>query len=346
MVRIRTSPEDLVASALDAVTSALRWVDIDAEPHSLTEPIDVEFDAVLDVQIDDRSFPLKVEVKSYCTGQVAKQVVDRLGASEGMTRLLVADRITSEARSLLEDGEWSWLDRRGRLHLRGPGVRIDADVPAKGPSPFSIAGPPIRGRSGLTIAYWLCANPGEALSPNRSAPNLRLAPSTISTTVRNLAEAGLVDESGRAIAPELFWELASVWPTERTWLLRAPEPADHQSVDPAEPSWRISGTAAAVYYGAPIVAAGEVPVELYVNGPVDVSIAVRRYGAADPGTGAAVIAVPPTSLVNHPVEGGLLETLRGWPLAPEVAVALDLAQDRARGREILDDWMAGRGIWI
>jgi hypothetical protein len=34
-----------------------------------------------------------------------------------------------------------------------------------------------------------------------------------------------------------------------------------------------------------------------------------------------------------------------WPLAHPVAVALDLAQDRARGREILDDWSPPERVW-
>ena len=36
----------------------------------------------------------------------------------------------------------------------------------------------------------------------------------------------------------------------------------------------------------------------------------------------------------------------GWPAAPVLAVALDLAQDRARGREILADWRATGAVWL
>jgi hypothetical protein len=259
--------------------------------------------------------------------------------------MLIADRITSDARSILNKASWSWFDRRGRLHLRAPGVRIDLEVPLTHRALPSSSGPPIRGRSGLTIAYWLCTNPGQRLSPTGHAKLLRLAPSTISTTVRQLADAGLVDQSGVGIAPELFWELAAVWQTDRTWLLEAPDHPVQFSNDPGALSWCITGTTAAAHYGAPVVAAGEGAIELYVNGPVDVSIAARRYGVAEPGTGAAVIAVPPTSLVNERANDDRVETIRGWPVAPLVAVALDLTQDRARGREILDDWTAGHDIW-
>ena len=35
-----------------------------------------------------------------------------------------------------------------------------------------------------------------------------------------------------------------------------------------------------------------------------------------------------------------------WPAAPLVAVALDVAQDTGRGREILEQWDVGHGIWL
>ena len=57
------------------------------------------------------------------------------------------------------------------------------------------------------------------------------------------------------------------------------------------------------------------------------------------------MAVPPTTLVTTGADQDV-PTADGWPVAPLVAVALDLAQDRARGREVLSDWEAGRGIWV
>ena len=213
-------------------------------------------------------------------------------------------------------------------------------------APGSTAGPAISGRSGITIAYWLSAHPGQSLSPNRDAAVLGLAPSTISTTVRRLAEAGLVDEAGAAVAPDLFWELAAVWRSERTWLVRRPDPKQHVPTDSLAPSWRMTGTAAAAAYGAPLTSAGEGPLDLYVIGPVELSIAVRRYGAAAPGAGSAVIAVPPTSLVTERNGDAVTPMIDRWPAAPLVAVALDVAQDTGRGREILEQWSAGHGIWL
>jgi len=108
----------------------------------------------------------------------------------------------------------------------------------------------------------------------------------------------------------------------------------------------MTGTAAAAAYGAPLAAAGEGVLDLYVTGPVELSIATRRYGAATPGAGSAIIAVPPTPLVTERTEDDVTPTIEGWPAAPLVAVALDVAQDAGRGREILEEWRAGHDIWL
>jgi hypothetical protein len=353
MVRNRTTRTDLFAEAIDGALAAFEAVGIEAasvEIDPRTRPggrgADLpDPDGLLELSVDDRVFEMAVEAVSYCTGEAAHRLIARVGPVAGTPWLLVADKITAEARRILTDAGWSWLDRRGQLHLSGPGVRIDQRVPPGERATASSVAPAIAGRSGITVAYWLCAHPGERLSPNGQKSELCLAPSTISTTVRRLAEAGLVDENGAAVVPDLFWELATVWRSERTWLVDPPQPEGHVPSDPQSPSWRITGTAAAAAYGAPLTTAGRGPLDLYVSGPVEISIATRRYGAAHPGAGAAAIAVPPTSLVNERHEDERAPMVDGWPAAPLVAVALDVAQDAGRGREILEDWRAGDGIW-
>lgn len=258
--------------------------------------------------------------------------------------MLVADRVTVEARGILTDAGWSWLDRRGRLHLRAPAVRVDVDVEGTalttGPGP---SGPAIRGMGGIGVACWLCEHPGLSLSPTRNRAELGLAPSTISTAVTRLKAAGLVEDDGTGVFPELFWELAAAWRPARTWVASCPDPADN-SAEPGEPGWRVSGSAAAAAWGAPIVAAGDGELELYVRSPVEVSIALRRYGTAEPGRGAATLAVPPTTAVGVPPRRGT-PSVSSWPAAPVVAVALDLAQDPSRGREVLASWERPDAVW-
>ena len=86
--------------------------------------------------------------------------------------------------------------------------------------------------------------------------------------------------------------------------------------------------------------------ELYVPGPVDVALAGRRYGVAPPGIGEAAIAVAPVSgLFELSVDPALQLDPDGWAVAHPVSVALDLAQDRARGRQILEDWDWPGRVW-
>ena len=344
MVRQRRSSDQLTHEAVDALGAALETVEIelsDSWPGG-------SFDAIADVVVDNRSFTIAVEHRAYCTGQTAHELIAKAGHQtlEGLP-MVVADRMTAEARTLLTDAGWSWFDRRGHLHLRWPAVRVDQEVEAPTPSVGTAhVGSPIRGRSGVTAAYWLLQHPDRALSPTGQRSELSLAPSSISTAVRRISDAGLVDDKGHAMVPELFWELATVWRSERAWLATTPIPADHSSSDVDGTTWRRSGSAAAAAWGAPVVTTGGGPVELYVMGPVELSIARRRYGGADPGTGTAVLSVPPTTLVlASRGAANELPMIDGWSVAPRLAVALDLAQDRGRGREILAEWNHHDAVW-
>jgi hypothetical protein len=337
---VRATASDRRDDALAAVMAAFDDSDIH---HG--EPAVLDGERVrLPIIVDDRPFTATIRVTAYCTGERARALVGREHPGAADVLFLVADRMTTDARDVLSDAGWSWLDRRGRLHLRAPGVRVDVDV---APAPASAAAPsraPIAGRGGIAVAYWLCAHRSERISPTRDAPTLGLAPSTVSVSVQRLAEAGLVD-AGAGLFPELFWELAAVWRTKRTWLATPPDPTDHVQPDPAAARWSRSGTAAAAAYGAPVVTTAGGPLELYVPGPVEITIAVRRYGAADDGTGAAVLAIAPAMPVVKTEPGATTLQIDGWPAAPVLAVALDLAQDRARGREILTEWRTDGDVW-
>lgn len=349
----RRAEQDFRAVGIQAFVDALATSDILVANVAEDGP----FDAVVHVIVDDRPVTFLVEVKAYCTGDTARALIGQWPPSgrghfpylkEGPAfPTVVADRITAHARQLLTETSWSWLDRRGRLHLRAPAVRVDVDVPAPTAAPAAgPSGPAISGRGGISVAYWLCEHRDHSLSPTGQRVELGLAPSTISTAVNRLAQAGLVDDDGRGVFPELFWELAGAWRPERTWVATVPDPEAHRPVDPATPTWRRSGTAAAAAYGAPVVSGVGGSPELYVLGPVEVSVNVRRYGSAEPGMGAASLAVPPTTaVVRPPAAGEELIYVDGWPVAPRLAVALDLAQDRGRGREILEAWECEGDVW-
>ncbi|CAN5817368.1 hypothetical protein BH23ACT2_BH23ACT2_04160 [soil metagenome] len=337
----RSTEPELTGSAFEAVSRALAHLGL----HAAQAPKDGTGDLVLGVTIDDRKLWIPLNVKAYGTGAHVSEIIDR-HCGDDRSRMLVADKITIDARDRLNEAGWSWLDRRGRLHLTGSGVRIDADVP---PNPRSTRAPtrrnPITGPGGLAVAYWLCDHPGNAVSPTGLMSVLGFAPSTISTANRRLVDAGLVGDDGAGLFPELFWELAAVWQPDRVWLAAEPPPPQ-PSPDPAAHRWVRVGTAAAAALGAPVVSPDDGPVELYVSGPVELDIARRRYHAATPGWGAASVAVAPVRAVTAPPEeGSAVPVVGGWPTASLLAIALDLAQDRARGRQILDEWEVDGAVW-
>lgn len=265
------------------------------------------------------------------------RVHDLVGAAEG-TELVVADRITADARALLNEAGWSWLDLRGHLHLRGGGLFIDTTADAVASPTAPRVRSPLRGKAGLGVAYWLCSHPDQALSPTGHSTELGFAASTISTATAALAEAGLVDGDRRAVLPELFWELAGAWRPQWTWLAARPE---------HDEGWALTGDRAAAAGGAPLVSAGGGPLELFVPDPMSVTLAARRYGVAPLGTGSAAVAVAP---VRQVLTGD--RRLDGWRTAPDLAGALGLAGDPGRGRgrgcgrEILPDWLGQGHVWL
>jgi len=192
------------------------------------------------------------------------------------------------------------------------------------------------------VAYWLCAHPDEVLSPTGHSADLGFAPSTISTAVAALADSGLADEDRRAVLPELFWELAGAWRPQWTWLASRPNPEDVPDAEHGT-AWALTGDRVAAESGAPLGSAGLGPLELFVPGPVSITVAARRYGVAPLGAGPAAVAVAPV----RQVFSGLHEVrLDGWRAAPDLAVALGLAGDPARGREILQDWQGQGHVWL
>lgn len=324
MPRTRTSADDMRALAIEDLAAALDAAGLRIERAGKRS---------LKVRLDDARFDLDVIPAAYATGARANELIEE-SQTAGRIPVLVADRVTADAKDRLVEAGWGWFDRRGHLRLRSPGLLVDTNVTVttrEGKSPEE----PIRGRAGIAVAYRLLSHPDEPVSTTRSG--LGFAPSTISEALTRLRDAGLVDNAGFAVTPELFWALADRWRPERTWLTEQPDPKASDSA-----GWCVTGTVAAAELGAPVVSTGTAP-DLYVPGPVVVTIVARRYGVArDASVAAASVAVAPASEVT---DEALQPVPQRWPLAHPVAVALDLAQDRARGREILEDWSPPERVW-
>ncbi len=328
---------ELRSAAEEAVLAACEHLGLAASRSPLLDER-----ADLRIAVENRHVEVAITAMSSADRTTIERRV-RPYAGVGPVPLLVADRITSEARAALSEAGWGWLDRRGFFHLAST-VRVHQEVPGLERRVGAGRQDPISGRGAMSVAFWLCQHPGVAISPRAQFAEIGFSPATISKSVSRLAAEGLVDDRGASVGPELFWALADRWRPEWIWLATDPDPSSFLDPIRGATTWRVTGTAAALRYGAPIASPVETAHEFYVRGPVETSIAVRRYGSARPGGSTTAIAVPPVRAAV-PEEPALGRTFDGWTLAEPLAVALDLAQDRSRGRQILEEWDLGDGVW-
>lgn len=308
----------------------------------------------LEVELDGQRVAIKVKTMAYATVERVEALERSDPPSNDRAVLVVADRINQPARTALREAGWGYFDvTSGSLFLRAPGIRIDTTVDAGDPG---IRSKPVGvvGRAGRVVAYELLRrrydrDPRPVLTTT-SFEQFDLARSSTSDARRALIGAGLLTEDGEPVVPELFWALARAWaPTDRRWLASVPDPKDwDRAHDPTEPTWRLGGIQAAIALGAPVVTAGEAPAELYVPGPILLSIAVRRYGSSDPLAAAASVTVPVVHQVTAPHDPASHEPRHnGWLVVHPVAAALDLAAlGDARSQQILAEWQPdGEAVW-
>lgn len=276
---------------------------------------------------------------------------------QGALRVLVADRIPEAVRAELRSYGWGWLDLRGHLHLAGHGVFIDAEVPpVKGRSERKDA---LSGSAGLEVACALLLEPATPLGVRELARALRRSPSTISEVLGAMRAQGLVRSDGLAEIPYLFWEVASRWRAREVQLADLPQPgtgsvnaALQLGLDNVEtrPGWALTGTLAAAAYGAPVATRSSYPPEFYVPSPTLLRRAEQLLGVAADADHrqATVSAAPVPAVCEQRVDPFGQEsekwavTNEPWPLAKPLFVALSLARDPGRGREILEGWQPPR----
>jgi len=292
------------------------------------------------------------------------------GAHGTRALVVVADRVTASAQEYLRQEHLSWLDRRGHLHLELPGVFVDSDVtPATPVGATREDG--IRGRGGLAYAVaCLLAPPGAPPSIRGVARHAGLTPSVISEAAASLRRAALVHDDGKPNVPDLFWAVADRWKPEFTHLggdliraLHGPSARDlgvFGNID--EVGWALTGPLAAARFGAPITVSSDTPPSFYVPDKVTLSRAIRRFGLAAPEARSCSIAVAPVVAVCVPrlASDTTVEALLGegassadlpstdrFLATRPLFVALELANDRARGHEILEDWTPSGGtrVW-
>lgn len=290
-----------------------------------------------------------LERRALVNADVAERLVAD-GSPAGSVLFIVADRVTADAREVLVSGHVGYLDLRGHVALRTDRLVIDRAIdPLKGRGVRSSA---LAGQAGLEVALALLMQPTRAVSVRGLAQEIRRSPSTVSEILGALRRDGYIDETNAVVSPDLFWQVVDRWPTRRVYLAQQP-PGDASlttdvSLNKAlklglqdvehDSGWALTDTAAAAAYGAPLAFHAGHQLDFFVPDAHTVRRAVTLLGEARSASQAeATVRVAPVSAITrrrfdvptNPTE---------WPLAHPVCVALDLAQDVGRGREILNDW--------
>ncbi|MEJ5943692.1 hypothetical protein WDZ17_00100 [Pseudokineococcus basanitobsidens] len=295
--------------------------------------------------------PIAVEVKrrSLVTDDDARRLAAAPPPTGGVL-LVVADRVTAPARKVLSAPGLGYLDLRGHLALRTDQVLVDTDItPVQGRAARKSA---LSGKAGLEVATALLLRPERQAAVRALARELGRAPSTVSDVLGALRRDGLLD-GGAVERTDLFWQVAEHWPTQRSGLARPPSPTDvgvattlrlGLATVGQEAGWALTDSAAAAAYGAPLAFRSGQVHDFVVPDPAVVRRAVTLLGSAAPG-GQAVATVRAAPVPAAAV----LRSWRGdgaarWPLAHPLFVALDLAQDAGRGREVLEAWIPD-GQW-
>jgi DNA-binding transcriptional ArsR family regulator len=324
----------------DLVVDALAQLGVRARP-----PVG-EHDHTIDLVIVPAGTQVRVQRRALVTDDVADRLLVEAQPSPGSVLLVVADRVTGTARRLLTVRGAGYYDLRGHLALRSENLVIDADVePVAGRVEREHA---LSGNAGMEVAASLLMTPTAGTTVRALARTVGRSPSTVSEVLAVLRREGLVDEQHRVEGTELFWQVADRWPVRRFYLARLPMPGDAAGItkplrlglDEAEATigWALTDSAAAVAYDAPLAVRAEQLLDFYVPDQGIQRRATALLGAApSPSQARCAVRVAPVPAVcsqRVDVETNPFE----WPLAHPLFVALDLAKDAGRGREILDAW--------
>ena len=296
------------------------------------------------LNVDGTQLALQIKSRSLVDRDSARRLMRELQPPGGIL-LVVADRVTDTARGMLTSRRGGYLDLRGRLALRADGVLIDVDVDPVNLRAERADG--LSGRAGVEVATALLMRPERPFAVRELARELGRSPSTVSVVLAALRRDGLINSDRTVTGSDLFWQVADRWPIRRVRLVAGPATSDTSLAKALrlgladvehEPGWALTDSAAAVVYGAPLVVRSAETLDFFVP---DEAIARRaatllRTSETPSEVGATVRVAPVPAVVRQRVD------LRGngaeWPLAHPLFVALDLAQDQGRGREILDAW--------
>lgn len=324
-------------ASVDALVDALHVLGIEAR---------VVDDRNADAVVEIGASRLIVEAKSIVTASSARHVADDV-ARRGEATIVVADRIADGAKQLFRHANVDFYDRRGDLRILRPPVVIDVSLPTPAAARPRSSGP-LSSQVAKEVAITCLLTPDRPHGVREVAAYVDRAPSAVSTAMADLRAEGLLTSAGEPLIPELLHELAARWRRHRVPLADVPRPGNgrvNEQLDLGlddvahETGWALTDTVAASSWGMPVVARGDHPPDFYVPSDAHLRRARALLGeATNPDRPACTVAIAPVRLacskrVDHARTSGQV-----WPVANHIVVALDLAQDRARGLEILEQW--------
>jgi len=319
---------------------------------SLDLPVRRDQHDLFTLDVDGRPVTLAIHGATVVTPERVDSLTRRPSPPTAVP-FVVADKVLGDARRSLDSVGWGWLDRRGRFHLRSGGALIDVDIeaiPRSAPRRRPSAALASRGAQELALALLL--DPDDPPGVRAIARESGFAPSTISRTLAELRDLGLVRADGRPVIPDLFTVLGEQWAPRWTPLARRIDPTDPHLLEIGIDVRDTSGagaaagdTRAALAWGAPAVASSDAGLSLYVPDRDAADRILERWGRADPPSGGVdrIAIAPVPSVVVH----RFVRPSEAWPVVHPVVAALDLAADRARGHQILDAWTPEeqRRVW-
>jgi hypothetical protein len=214
-------------------------------------------------------------------------------------------------------------------------VWIDADITPtpRLPADFRVVDP-FAGETAIGVALMaLRSYPTSLPGIRATARELGVAASTAHEATHRLVDAGLITRDLQAVVPELFHALADQWHLPVAGLAARPTKPIAGAV--------LTGSAAAAALGAPVIITSDHPLELLAGDELTVRKALREWGTAPTANAPATISLAPTRYAATPTES----IHDGYPVAHKIVVALKLATDRGRGREIVDNWDVPDRVW-
>ena len=277
----------------------------------------------------------KFEVK--LTERVSESLARGLAETAGVSDLLVAQRITEDARAILRNRNVSFFDERGYLSIRRPPLVVEASVAtADEPSP-KRRGQPLDG-IGLDVALWLLhsPDPGGVRAIGRS---IGRTASSVSDALRRLIDEGLVTAEHEPLLPELFDAAVQAWRYRTRFIAVLGDPITAANAktlrtrlnDASGVGWAWAGPEAERAWKVPGIRRGAGRSQLMVPDADSFDLATSILKTDSDGTFDLAVA-PVAWLASHRVQRD------GKTVVPAIVVALDLALDDARGRELLSGW--------